>query len=194
MKKKELEIHNNWLERFDWLCKDEVECIVCGAVKHLEKCHLIPKGLGGSETPDNLVMLCHEHHRQAPNTSISKDIMLNWIEREAKKFSKTRGLGMSNELWDRFEKSGVKFLRKVGDRLEKQLTLEDVTSIMDFLSEKTMTVPSHSKYNYKETLVNTMEFLNTSDNYLDEFVKDLIENTDWGNWIEVKNMVEFVTV
>lgn len=172
-KNKELEIHNNWLNRFSWLYEDEIECVVCGAKKHLEKCHLIPNSLGGDNTPDNLIMLCHEHHRQAPNTCIDKEIMLIWAEREAQKYTKTRGMNMTNDMLDRYSDIGVKFLRAVIEGLSFKVDeFEIVKEIMDFLSDKCAIVSSHSKYNYKETILNTMEFLYNNKEKLNKFIKE----------------------
>lgn len=81
-----VEINNYWLSRFWRLELDYPTCFVCGTEKRLERCHLIPKSLGGSDNVDNLVLLCKEHHAQAPNISLSKDIMLKWIEEETETY------------------------------------------------------------------------------------------------------------
>ena len=70
---KRIEINNYWLGRFWRLEEDYPTCFVCGTDKKLERCHLIPRALGGSDNIDNLVLLCQVHHKQAPNLSISKD-------------------------------------------------------------------------------------------------------------------------
>lgn len=80
------DINNYWKEKFYWL-DDEPECFLCGDTYHLEKYHLIPHSAGGKNTVDNLVLLCQNHHRQAPNICCNKDIMLNWILTENEKYS-----------------------------------------------------------------------------------------------------------
>lgn len=170
MNTKLIDIHNNWIGRFTFLYKDEIECMVCGATNHLERCHLIPRSLGGSDSVDNLVLLCHEHHRQAPNTCINKEIMLDWIENEAEKFSFTRGFGLSNELWNKMSDEGTRFLTNVSNKLDVELNQEVIEKIMGVLSDKVTIVSSHSAYNFKETIVNTMSFFNNNEEELDKFI------------------------
>ena len=65
----------------DW---DEAinNCWRCGinhSSRKLEKCHIIPRALGGSNRVDNLVLLCHFCHLENPNVNDSK-IMWDWIK------------------------------------------------------------------------------------------------------------------
>jgi hypothetical protein len=46
----------------------------------LERCHLVPHSKGGSDGPENLVLLCPTCHRDAPNC-LDPDIMLAWCVR-----------------------------------------------------------------------------------------------------------------
>lgn len=46
----------------------------------LDRCHLIPRAKGGPDTPDNLVLLCSECHKEAPDC-LDPNIMLRWIAR-----------------------------------------------------------------------------------------------------------------
>jgi HNH endonuclease len=46
----------------------------------LERCHLAPRAKGGSDSVDNLVLLCRECHLAAPDC-MNPDIMLSWIAR-----------------------------------------------------------------------------------------------------------------
>ena len=75
-----IEINNYWLERFDFLEEDYPTCFVCGKVERLEKCHMIPKALGGSDTVDNLVLLCNEHHREAEKGKIDREYLFRLSE------------------------------------------------------------------------------------------------------------------
>lgn len=63
-----------------WSCADEVRC---------ERCHIIPRSLGGSDEPDNLVLLCHQCHQENPNT---EDPQLFW------EWLKSRS-SIGNESW-----------------------------------------------------------------------------------------------
>ena len=71
---------------FDW-SDSYTHCWNCGDNKYrkskltpsLERCHIIPDALGGSDLPNNYVLLCKECHAEAPNTSNHKD-MWDWIK------------------------------------------------------------------------------------------------------------------
>jgi len=47
--------------------------------KKLERAHIIPHMLGGSNHPSNFVMLCHSCHLENPNTR-SEDVYFQWIK------------------------------------------------------------------------------------------------------------------
>lgn len=78
----------DWLDRngFDW---GEPSCWACGrwwGTKYdarsgstgdirrawtrvpLQRCHIVPRSLGGSDDPENLFLMCRECHDQAPDT------------------------------------------------------------------------------------------------------------------------------
>lgn len=48
----------------------------------LQRCHIVPRSLGGANTPDNLFLLCRECHDLAPNTSIPS-IFLEWVRSQS---------------------------------------------------------------------------------------------------------------
>jgi hypothetical protein len=70
-----------------WACGWDVDA--CGT---LERAHLVPRSLGGSDEPSNLVLLCRSCHRKAPNTDDAQ-YMLDWVrgyaDREAARFEET---------------------------------------------------------------------------------------------------------
>lgn len=39
------------------------KCVLCGATDNLELHHIKPKSMGGSDAPENLVLLCSTHHK-----------------------------------------------------------------------------------------------------------------------------------
>jgi hypothetical protein len=80
----------------------EPSCFACGAMATdaeeppdlwtvwnrawmLDRCHLIPRKLGGSDTPDNLVLLCQACHHDAPDVG-DPQYMLDWIARREPQF------------------------------------------------------------------------------------------------------------
>nr|DAI37823.1 MAG TPA: HNHc [Caudoviricetes sp.] len=51
----------------------------------LNRCHIIPKALGGNDTADNLFLLCNECHSKSPDTSNPK-YFLQYVYNERKNF------------------------------------------------------------------------------------------------------------
>ena len=61
---------------------DEAHCRCwrCGYIRDLERCHVIPKSLGGSNSdPANFVLLCSMCHEEAPDVK-DKNAMFEWIK------------------------------------------------------------------------------------------------------------------
>lgn len=63
---------------FDW-SEAEIICWRCGCERKLQRCHIIPDSLGGKDEPSNLVLLCDQCHKEAPNVQDSK-FMWDWIK------------------------------------------------------------------------------------------------------------------
>lgn len=86
MKTTKEQIVKYWFEVVDieesGLSVDAVEaherCWRCGCKAKLERCHIIPHSLGGKDSQDNLVLLCHRCHIENPNVS-DPQIMWDWI-------------------------------------------------------------------------------------------------------------------
>lgn len=56
----------------------------------LQRCHIVPRSLGGTNNPDNIFLMCKECHDLAPNTAIPKIFLewarnQNWHKRDAAK-------------------------------------------------------------------------------------------------------------
>ena len=47
----------------------------------VQRCHIIPKSLGGGLGPINFVLMCKECHDLAPNTDIP-EIMIEWVKNQ----------------------------------------------------------------------------------------------------------------
>jgi hypothetical protein len=60
-------------------CDWRERCWRCGYVSDLERCHIIPKSLGGQDSPENYILLCNKCHQEAPNVKDNKQIM-KWIK------------------------------------------------------------------------------------------------------------------
>lgn len=90
-------IVTDWLEPSCWCCSKPIQVETPEMIANedfkkvwnrtrgkLERCHIIPKALGGPDTPDNLFLLCPSCHRESPDT-ISKEMFLSWIEMKRQK-------------------------------------------------------------------------------------------------------------
>lgn len=53
----------------------------------LERCHLVPRALGGPDCRENLVLLCNECQHDAPDVGDPK-YMLDWMTRRESKFAR----------------------------------------------------------------------------------------------------------
>lgn len=96
---------------FDWADALKV-CWNCGSeTSRIERCHIIPKMLGGEDIPSNLVLLCNDCHLEAPDIN-DKDSMWNWIKSNRTK-SGLYGSYKIEKAFAEFEKrNGYSFLSK----------------------------------------------------------------------------------
>lgn len=64
------------------------ECAACGYVSDsLQRCHLTPHALGGSDTdPANFVLLCGRCHAEAPD-HVDGEMMRRWVVRHESDFA-----------------------------------------------------------------------------------------------------------
>lgn len=78
------EIYEYWFSRIDEsdLSVDASEalerCWRCGSKRSLERCHIIPRSLGGEDIPSNYVLLCKRCHLENSNVYDS-EIMWDWL-------------------------------------------------------------------------------------------------------------------
>jgi Zn finger protein HypA/HybF involved in hydrogenase expression len=79
--------HNESSLSIDWF-DAEILCWRCSEKRNLERCHIIPRSLGGSEEPNNLILLCKECHSEAPNVNDSTFMWL-WLKAHAQPFYRT---------------------------------------------------------------------------------------------------------
>lgn len=61
--------------------RDGYQCALCGCTRYLQIHHVVPRGEGGSDFPDNLITLCSTCHAQIhgyiplPSPDFTIDIM-----------------------------------------------------------------------------------------------------------------------
>jgi hypothetical protein len=65
----------------DWAEAGEL-CWRCAQGRKLQRCHIVPRALGGSEEPSNLVLLCAQCHAEAPNVA-DPEFMWKWLRAHA---------------------------------------------------------------------------------------------------------------
>ena len=85
------EIADYWADNLDecGLSVDWAEatslCWRCAHKRNLQRCHIVPRALGGSEEPSNLVLLCAQCHSEAPNVN-DPEFMWIWLKAHAAAF------------------------------------------------------------------------------------------------------------
>jgi HNH endonuclease len=63
-------------------------CWACGILgkprdpSHLERCHIIPRSLGGEDIPSNYVILCRNCHMEAPDV-VDPSVMWEFIKKKS---------------------------------------------------------------------------------------------------------------
>jgi len=99
----ECEIGVDWSEAHE-------RCWRCGYKAKLQKCHIVPHALGGKNSIDNLVLLCHQCHREAPNI-VDPAYMWAWIKSTSTSFYDTywvmRGLQEFEKIFKRSAFEGL---------------------------------------------------------------------------------------
>jgi hypothetical protein len=75
----------------DWAEAKQL-CWRCAQKRSLQRCHIVPRALGGSEEPGNLVLLCAQCHSEAPNVA-DPAFMWFWLRAHAVPFCGTYWYG-----------------------------------------------------------------------------------------------------
>ena len=76
----------DWSEAHDHCWRCGCDLVRGFSAKHSEddafphRAHIVPRSLGGSDTADNLIILCRRCHLQAPDVA-DKDFMWEWIRK-----------------------------------------------------------------------------------------------------------------
>lgn len=118
----------------DW-SEAQSHCWRCGCQRNLERCHIIPDSLGGSDEPSNIVLLCKRYHAEGPNVS-EPEIMWDWIKAYKVTFYETfwsiRGMHeyqfiykktLYEEIEDILSEAGVVYDETVDDILKQILSV-----------------------------------------------------------------------
>lgn len=70
----EMEMGADWSEA-------DVVCWRCGHIRQQQKCHIVPKSLGGSDDASNVIPLCAMCHDEMPNVNDPKCVW-EWIRKD----------------------------------------------------------------------------------------------------------------
>ena len=71
----------------DW-SDAHTHCIRCGYPRKLQRCHIVPRMLGGSDDPSNLIGLCAQCHDEQPDVA-DPDEVWRWIKSDSRPFYET---------------------------------------------------------------------------------------------------------
>jgi hypothetical protein len=108
----ELELNFDWADAHThcWNCGDD-RFRKSHKTPSLERCHIVPHSLGGSDSPDNYVLLCKDCHQEAPNTNNPND-MWDWIKSNYMPFSFYGTYSVRKALIIFQEREGFSFIEK----------------------------------------------------------------------------------
>ena len=67
-------------------------CFCCGSHRRLQKCHIVPRSLGGLDEPLNIIPLCGVCHDKQPDTA-DPEAVWQWIQDESNWLT---GLGLGH--------------------------------------------------------------------------------------------------
>lgn len=73
---------------------------------HLNRCHILPNALGGSDSPENLFLMCEECHTLSPDTT-NRAAFFRWVYDRRQRY--TRGIMHPKEM-----------LRRIDDELSRR--------------------------------------------------------------------------
>ena len=114
----------NWDEEKD-------RCWCCGVDSNLQKCHIIPKSLGGSKEYDNIVPLCVKCHDNAPDVQDKKQ-MFRWIKKQQNWLTRM-GMGHLTNI----EEIIFDYCKQVSETTEiSDDVIEEIKKIMEETSKK----------------------------------------------------------
>ena len=103
-------------------------CWCCGNYRRkLQKCHIIPRALGGSDKPDNIVPLCSKCHDKQPDVADSLHTF-EWLKSERNPFT---GCGLGDR-WNIF----CEMMEMINSANPTDLQREAITSWFNFFLEE----------------------------------------------------------
>jgi hypothetical protein len=135
-------------------------CFRCAEERPTERCHVIPKSLGGVDEPHNYRLLCSECHEEAPNVNDS-EAMDKWIIDSAKKWNPDLMYGVYWKNRKIFENTMEATSIHFGYGKMNQSTKEWVVETCKKKIADSQVIPAESLTKFVETLKNNTQSLDT---------------------------------
>ncbi len=118
-------------------------CWRCSSQREIQRCHIVPKALGGKDAKENYVLLCKRCHAEAPNV-IMPQIMWDWISAYRAHYP--------NDLWSQVALKEYEFLygKSLGcdiqmllEQTDADIDLEEAMALFDLLANEAITQATH---------------------------------------------------
>ncbi|WP_181138630.1 HNH endonuclease [Streptomyces sp. Ru73] len=90
----------------DYLGLDEPICLICWQAP-VERAHVVPEALGGSNDVRNFALLCPRHHREAPDVA-DAEAFWSWVDYACERDGHMKWQGMEPELLAKAERVGLR--------------------------------------------------------------------------------------
>lgn len=92
-----------------------IPCEICGENRSIDKCHIIPNKLGGSNSEENILFLCPTHHRFFDRFMLSKAewVQIDWERKSeaSQHFAESVTLEAHKVFWQKTEDGQHKKIR-----------------------------------------------------------------------------------
>lgn len=163
----------DWGEPSCWACdkpvsigskKQLTECnysaIWNSVGSRLEKCHIIPKALGGSYEPKNMFLLCSKCHDDSPDTN-KRAIFINWVE--LKRSRSSFGIDIHEEMsvWEDASKIMGVDINDVFNAMREKIKPMTPANISEFVKKSGIKTNSHgfdySSLSFKTALIKALK-------------------------------------
>ncbi|MFC1432474.1 HNH endonuclease [Streptacidiphilus sp. N1-3] len=89
----------------DYLGLDEPICLICWQAP-VERAHVVPESLGGSNDVRNFALLCPQHHREAPDVA-DAEAFWSWVDYACDRDGHMKWDGVDPEMLARMEHVGL---------------------------------------------------------------------------------------
>lgn len=90
----------------DYLGLDEPICLICWQAP-VERAHVVPESLGGSNDVRNFALLCPRHHREAPDVA-DAEAFWSWVDYACERDGHMKWEGVDPEMLAKAERTGLR--------------------------------------------------------------------------------------